>query len=246
MSSKNNNYWEQYAEKFGKVYALRHLYFLGPALMNFLGDIQGKTVVDLGCGTGINSALCKDKGAQVVGVDISKEMLKIAWRSYSGIDFIYGDAQELDKHIPKPVDIVFASQVFLTIQNRKKIQTIFKQVASILKPTGKFIFTDAHFFRRDMMYDDFLALNFPKKFSYFKSGKLYDVILKSPNSTVTMHFKDTFWNLTDYLSFIKAGGFVIEDIYEPKPVQGIPMQYKKYFQHYFENPLYIFFKLKKI
>jgi SAM-dependent methyltransferase len=43
-----------------------------------LGDVQGKTVVDLGCGTGENVAILAERGAEVVGMDISPDLIALA------------------------------------------------------------------------------------------------------------------------------------------------------------------------
>lgn len=242
---KLKKYWEEYATAFDEVYALRQKYFLGPALLKFLGNIKNKKVLDLGCGNGHNSYAFSKKGAKVIGLDSSKKMIDIAKTYYPKIEFIRGDATLLDSYVPKGIDIVVASQVFLTVPSREKTKEIFQQVSKVLKKEGVFIFTDVHFFRRDEMHDEFLDFDLPKDFNYFDSGFLYDTTLKSAESAKKMKFKDTFWNLSDYMSLIKSAGFVIEDIVEPKPVKGIPEKYKRLFTHYNENPLYIFFKLRK-
>lgn len=43
-----------------------------------LGDVQGKSIFELGCGDGVNSLLLAAKGAYVVGVDISPRAIEIA------------------------------------------------------------------------------------------------------------------------------------------------------------------------
>ena len=45
---------------------------------HLLGDVRGKTVLDLGCGTGENIVLLLERGAQVIGMDISPDLIAIA------------------------------------------------------------------------------------------------------------------------------------------------------------------------
>ena len=45
---------------------------------HLLGDVRGKTIVDLGCGSGENTALLVRRGAKVVGMDISPPMIQVA------------------------------------------------------------------------------------------------------------------------------------------------------------------------
>lgn len=52
-------------------YALEYAFHL-------LDDVRGKTVVDLGCGTGENLIPLVERGARVVGMDISPDLIAIA------------------------------------------------------------------------------------------------------------------------------------------------------------------------
>jgi ubiquinone/menaquinone biosynthesis C-methylase UbiE len=45
---------------------------------HLLGDVRGKTVLDLGCGTGENVVLLLEHGAHVIGMDISPDLIAIA------------------------------------------------------------------------------------------------------------------------------------------------------------------------
>ena len=52
-------------------YGLEYAYHL-------LGDVRGKTVLDLGCGTGENIIPLLERGAHVIGIDISPDLIAIA------------------------------------------------------------------------------------------------------------------------------------------------------------------------
>lgn len=53
--------------------------FETPALFSLLPDLQGKTILDLGCGVGGHCFEFVNRGAKkVVGIDISKKMLEVA------------------------------------------------------------------------------------------------------------------------------------------------------------------------
>ena len=45
---------------------------------HLLGDVRGRTVLDFGCGTGMNSLMLAHRGARVVGFDISESLVRIA------------------------------------------------------------------------------------------------------------------------------------------------------------------------
>jgi SAM-dependent methyltransferase len=47
---------------------------------HLLGDVRGKVVLDFGCGSGENTALLCRRGARVVGVDLSTDLVRLARR----------------------------------------------------------------------------------------------------------------------------------------------------------------------
>jgi SAM-dependent methyltransferase len=68
-------------------------------LMEFLGDVSGKTVLDMATGTGRAALALAQRGAHVTGADASSEMLGVARTRASAlgltIDFREGDAHAL-------------------------------------------------------------------------------------------------------------------------------------------------------
>lgn len=117
-------------------YYLEYSYFL-------LGDVKGKTVLDYGCGTGCNSLILAKRGANVVGVDISPDLLEIAEQrmTVNGIDgntkFLVGSAHDLP--IPdESVDIVFG----IAILHHLDLQESSKEVFRVLKKGGRAIFQE--------------------------------------------------------------------------------------------------------
>ncbi len=69
-------------EKAAKKYAERWFSWREPrwlAMIEYFADLlPGKKVLDAGCGPGRDSLLLAEKGLKVVGVDASKEMIKLA------------------------------------------------------------------------------------------------------------------------------------------------------------------------
>lgn len=98
-----------------------------------LEDIEGKSVIDMGAGTGILAILCKMRGASnVVGIEIDpgafENAVENAALNSQAIDFICGDASALEKC--KPADI------FLANINRNVITSDIAKYAEKIKSGG--------------------------------------------------------------------------------------------------------------
>lgn len=55
-------------------------YYARPAILNLAGDVAGRRIVDVGCGSGPLLQLMRDRRASVCGMDSSAAMLKFARR----------------------------------------------------------------------------------------------------------------------------------------------------------------------
>ncbi len=68
-------------------------------LANFLGDVSGRRILDLGTGTGRAAISLARRGARVTGVDASKQMMAVAHARASDagllVEFTEGDAHAL-------------------------------------------------------------------------------------------------------------------------------------------------------
>jgi SAM-dependent methyltransferase len=67
--------------------------FQKDAILAEVGDLTGRTVLDVGCGTGFYSRLFAKQGAaRVLGVDLSEEMIAVAKTVPDEIEYLVGDA----------------------------------------------------------------------------------------------------------------------------------------------------------
>jgi SAM-dependent methyltransferase len=72
---ENANVWADHVRQGWDAY---REYFNNPAFFEFMGDLNGKTVLDAGCGEGYNTRLLARSGARMTGVDISEKMIELA------------------------------------------------------------------------------------------------------------------------------------------------------------------------
>jgi ubiquinone/menaquinone biosynthesis C-methylase UbiE len=65
------------------------------AFVRLSGARPGARVADLGCGSGAFTALLRDAGYRVVGVDISPKLIALGQQKYPGLELIEGDVEHL-------------------------------------------------------------------------------------------------------------------------------------------------------
>ncbi|MDG2425413.1 MAG: class I SAM-dependent methyltransferase [Flavobacteriales bacterium] len=125
-------------------------YSARPRVLQLCGNVQGKTILDLGCGEGYVSRQLLAAGAQsVTGHDVSASMIDGARKTaeqlgLSGLDYSVVDLRRADFGDPKdPVDLVIAVFLF-NYMDTDSMSHILRRVRSVLKPGGQFIFTVPH------------------------------------------------------------------------------------------------------
>lgn len=86
---------------------------LWPTLDAMLGDVDGLSVLDAGCGSGVYAAKLIQQGADVIGVDASEAMIAEARELAPDAQFYHGDlAEGLDFLDDDSLDVVLCQHVF--------------------------------------------------------------------------------------------------------------------------------------
>ena len=105
---------------------------------HLLGDVHGKTVLDLGCGTGENLVPLVKRGAEVIGIDISPELVELARErlgSY-GLPATLREGSAYDTGLAdESVDVVFS----MALLHHLDLPSARKEIYRILRPGGLFI-----------------------------------------------------------------------------------------------------------
>src|SRR5436853_4279983 len=80
-----------------ELYEAQHAFVwrLGEALIEILAPKPGERILDVGCGTGQLTREIAERGAEVLGVDVSPEMIGQAWQNYPGLRFALQDAASM-------------------------------------------------------------------------------------------------------------------------------------------------------
>lgn len=104
-------------------------------LLELAGPVEGKSVLDLGCGDGRLLSDLQKRGALAQGIDADPEMVAQARASNPALDIQEGDAANLP-YADGSFDLVIANTLLCLVANRAK--TLF-EAARVLKPGGRFV-----------------------------------------------------------------------------------------------------------
>ncbi|MEU9702411.1 class I SAM-dependent methyltransferase [Streptomyces sp. NPDC047981] len=113
-----------------------------PSVLGLVGDVTGRSVLDVACGTGFYSREFKRRGAtDVFGVDISVEMIAAARdierREPLGVRYEVGDVAELDA--PEGgFDLALAVQCLNYAEDIATMERMCRNIHRSLVPGGEF------------------------------------------------------------------------------------------------------------
>lgn len=110
----------------------------GRDLVRHLGDLDGASVLDVGCGTGRLArwiAAIVGASGSVVGIDPLPERVAIARAHASGVRFEVGRAEDLSAFASGTFDAVCMSSVFHWVADKPKALA---EARRVLKPGGRF------------------------------------------------------------------------------------------------------------
>jgi len=126
-----------------------------PVVEEQLGDVSGKRILDAGCGDGSYSKSLASRGAIVIGIDGSSEMISIAKRRSKNTKVKYRLA-DLTAKLPfsnDSFDVVLANMVLMDIP---KIDLAISEFARLLSANGFLVLSIPHpcFFCSDWIKDE--------------------------------------------------------------------------------------------
>ncbi|MCL6416416.1 class I SAM-dependent methyltransferase [Aestuariirhabdus sp. Z084] len=141
----SNSMYTDYADEYEA--AIQENIFNGkferPSLLGLLPALNGKQVLDLGCGPGVYAAELVARGAIVTGIDVSEKMIEIT-RSKMG-DACRCYVQDISIGLPdepsEQFDIVICP---LVIHYLADLNRLFSDVHRVLKAGGLFVFSTHH------------------------------------------------------------------------------------------------------
>ena len=116
-----------------------------PAFVAFLGDLDGRDVLDAGCGEGYNARVLARRGARVTGIDISERMIELARaeerREPLGIQYERASYADLGAVPDASFDAVVS---FMALMDGPRFDVAMRESFRVLRPGGMLAFSITH------------------------------------------------------------------------------------------------------
>ena len=104
-------------------------------------NIKPELILDLGCGTGDITYLFARDGYDMIGIDISFDMLNIAKKENSHKKILYLNQDMREFELYGTVDVIYSSLDCLNyITDKRDLKKVFRLCHNYLNPDGLFIF----------------------------------------------------------------------------------------------------------
>ena len=198
---------------------------LVPTILRLLGNVKGKRVIDVGCGSGYLTAKLAYHASAVVGLDPSRGMIEVAKREYGNISklkFVNESIERFSKNQDSGMfDAATSNMSLITIPN---LDEALRAVNSVLLPKGIFVINITHpcFYNKHRRYES--AENFHYIVSHKQQGRF--MISQDSNGlpSPTTHFHRP---LQEYIKSLRDASFSIDQLVEPFPNPSIMKLYPK-------------------
>lgn len=135
---ESSDYSETHAEKFAARYDDGIRKIKSDKVLGALGDVQGKAIVDLGCGIGYFANALAERGATVVACDFAESMVRATASRYPRKFPVVRASVEA----PPLTDDTFDAALLLDVfEHLYDPEEMLRRVFAILKPGGTFVIT---------------------------------------------------------------------------------------------------------
>lgn len=205
-------YWDELADVYMVTDSTTDWLLGYPTVVQFLGDIGSKSVLDIGCGSGRFTRFYAKLNplARIIGVDASPKAIENARQKTE-------DRLGVEYHILRSIEdlrnfefkMAYANFLFCTMPNKDTVIQYMSTIREQLPDGGALVILEPH---PDTHGKLFTSLQSDRA-TGLKSGDPIHVRLFT--NSIDVEFDNYYWTKTDYEEMIRAAGLRIVEIKEP-------------------------------
>jgi ubiquinone/menaquinone biosynthesis C-methylase UbiE len=185
-------------------------------------NVTGKKALDFGCGTGRSTRFLKNLGFDVVGIDISDDMLRQARLKDPGGDYRLTADGDLSQFKSGTFDLVLSVFTFDNIPTAENKINNLRAIKSLLKPDGKFInlVSSPEIYTHE--WASFTTKGFPENRNA-KSGDKVKIIMTDVEDSRPV--EDILWTDQSYREIYRQAGLDLLETYKPLAKESEPYKW---------------------
>lgn len=205
-------WWEKHAEIYQQQCRIPIDILYGPGAPNedalqLIGPVDGKHVVELGCGGAQAAIAFARRGAVVIGVDVAEAEIRfareLAEQEGVCITLLRRDMADLEPIATASQDVVFSACAVSYVDD---LESCFGEVHRILKPGGLFVLSTGHPFNYPLDLGSLAVIR-----SYFDRG----AHIEGRTSETGDAFASVHRTISDYFTLLTQAGLLVERLLEP-------------------------------
>ncbi len=174
--------------------------------------VTGKRAIDFGCGAGRSTRFLRSLGFEVVGVDISENMLTLARRRDPDGDYRLIPNDDLSEFAAGSFDLVQAVLTFDNIPTLEKKLQIFQSLKRLLNNNGRIVIVVCSPETYVHEWASFSTKDFPGNRTARSGENVFVVMLDVDDRRPV---EDILCSADDYLEMFRRAGLVPADTHKP-------------------------------
>lgn len=202
-----------------------------PSMLAMLPELQGKSILDLGCGPGTYAEYFLNQGASVTASDLSPEMVKLVQDKLG--ERITAYAADLNHGLPQEQDASYDLMICpLAIHYLEDLSLLFNDARRVLKDGGSFFFSTHHpmadfeaspsgnYFSRELIIEEWDTIGHPVEVQFYRRS------------------------LTELFNTIANARLYVANLSEGCPAEAMKEVDPESYDHLSKNPNFIFIECK--
>jgi SAM-dependent methyltransferase len=223
MTFKNAYEDAEFAEAYSKLQFPGTYYLAYRDLPQILGEhVQGSAALDFGCGAGRSTRFLRARGFDVIGIDISDDMVQRATAIDRAGDYRLIPDGDLRQFANRTFDLVLAAFTFDNIPTTARKVALFRELARLLTRDGRIVnlVSSPDIYVHE--WASFSTAAFPQN-KTARSGDIVQIINTAIEDARPV--QDVLWTDESYREVYAASGLTILQTYKPLARNNEPLQW---------------------
>jgi len=215
-----------------------------PYILELIGDVHGKRTLDAGCGGGFYSLVLSERGADVLGVDSSEDMIKLAREKASKMrldaEFLTGDVSNLEIQDEK-FDLVISTLVLMDV---KELDKTIGQLVRATRKGGTIIVSVQHPILTAGSWEKKAGEKLFRKLDHYFTERELEVVWKT-HEREPVSLKYYHRSVQAYVQPFLERECVLTHLIEPRPDDVYRMMNEQEYEDARRIPHFIILKFRK-